>query len=70
MLAATDFFTVELWALRELVRYHLLFVIKLATREVKIAGLVPEPSQSWMMQAARSLIDRGQASQFHSFLNS
>jgi hypothetical protein len=50
VLAATDFFTVELWTKRGLVRYRVFFVIKLATREVKIAGLVTEPSQSWMMQ--------------------
>ena len=43
VLAATDFFTVELWTGRGLIRYHVLFVIRLATREVQIAGLVPEP---------------------------
>ena len=57
VLAATDFFTVELWTARGLVRYHVLFVIKLATREVKIAGHVPEPSESWMLQVARNLVD-------------
>lgn len=45
VLAATDFFTVELWTARGLIRYPVLFLIKLATREVHIAGLVPEPSQ-------------------------
>jgi hypothetical protein len=30
VLAATDFFTEELWTGRGLVRYHVLFVIKLA----------------------------------------
>lgn len=49
VLAATDFFTVERWIKRGLVRCHMLFVIKLATREVKIAGLVPEPGKSWML---------------------
>ena len=57
VLAATDFFTVKLWTARGLIRYHVLFVIKLATREVHIAGLVPEASQSWMLQVARNLID-------------
>ena len=57
VLAATDFFTVEVWTGRGLVRYHVLFVIRLATREVQIAGLVPEPNESWMLQAARNLID-------------
>ena len=41
VLAATDFFTVELWTARGLIRYHVLFVIRLATREVQIAGMVP-----------------------------
>ena len=50
VLAATDFFTMELWTAKGLIRYHVLFVIKLATREVKIAGLVPEPSESWMLR--------------------
>jgi hypothetical protein len=41
VLAATDFFTVELWTGRGLIRYHVWFVIRLATREVQLAGLVP-----------------------------
>ena len=57
VLAATDFFTVELWTATGLIRYHVLFVIRLATREVHIAGLVPEPSESWMLQVGRNLID-------------
>ena len=57
VLAATDFFTVELWTARGLIRYHVLFVIKLATREGHIAGLVPEPSGAWMLQVGRNLID-------------
>ena len=57
VLAATDFFTVELWTGRGLVRYHVLFVLKLATREVQIAGLVPEPNEAWMQQVARNLTD-------------
>jgi hypothetical protein len=57
VLAATDFFKVELWTGRGLVRYHVYFVIQLATREVHIAGLVPGPNEAWMKQAARNLID-------------
>ena len=57
VLAATDFFTVEVWTGRGLVRYHVLFVIKLATRAVQIAGVVPEPTESWMLQIARNLLD-------------
>ena len=55
MLAATDFFTVELWTAKGLIRYHVLFVIRLATREVQLAGIVPEPDETWMKQIARNL---------------
>jgi putative transposase len=57
VIAATDFFTVEVWTLGGLVRYHVLFVIKLATRKVEIAGIVPEPNGIWMKQIARNLTD-------------
>src|SRR6202453_1126309 len=57
VLAATDFFTVEVWTGRGLVRYHVLFVIQLATRAVEIADVVPEPTESWMLQIARNLLD-------------
>lgn len=57
VLAATDFFTTEVWTARGLVRYHVLFVIRLATREVKIVGIVPEPCGEWMKQIARNLTD-------------
>lgn len=57
VLAATDFFTVELWTATGLIRYHVLFVIHLASREVQIAGIVPEPNKNWMKQVARNLTD-------------
>jgi putative transposase len=56
-LAATDFFTVEVWTPVGLVRYHVLFVIRLMTREIHFAGIVPEPSGTWMLQMARNLTD-------------
>jgi len=34
-----------------------LFVIQLATRAVEIAGVVPEPAKSWMLQVARNLVE-------------
>jgi len=43
VIAATDFFTTEVWTVHGLVRYHVLFVIRLVTREVRITGIVPEP---------------------------
>ncbi len=50
VMGATDFFTVEVWTLHGLVRYHVLFVIRLSTRKVHIAGIVPEPDCVWMKQ--------------------
>jgi hypothetical protein len=40
---------------QEVIAY--LFVIRLATREVQIAGIVPEPNERWMNQMARNLTD-------------
>ncbi len=57
VLAAADFFSVEVWTVLGLVRYHVFFVIRLATREVHIAGIVPEPDGLWMKQVARNLTD-------------
>jgi transposase InsO family protein len=57
VIAASDMFTVELWLGRTLVRYHVLFAIELATRRVKILGIIPEPYGSWMEQIARNATD-------------
>jgi len=57
VLAAADFFTVEVWTAVGLVRYHVFFAIRLATREVQIAGIIPEPNGAWMKQRARNLSD-------------
>ena len=57
VLAAADIFSVEVWTALGLVRYHVFFVIRLATREVTIAGITPEPSGPWMKQMARNLTD-------------
>ena len=55
VLAATDFFTAEVWTLRGLVTYYVLFVMHVATRRVHIAGLTPFPHEPWMTQVARNL---------------
>ena len=57
VLAAADFFTVEVWTPRGLVTYYVLFVIHLATRRVCIAGATPTPNGAFMMQIARNLTD-------------
>jgi len=50
VLAAADFFTVEVWGPRGLVTFHVFVVIELATRRVEIAGITPGPNEAWMMQ--------------------
>ncbi|MBM4320426.1 MAG: transposase family protein, partial [Deltaproteobacteria bacterium] len=40
-----------------LVRCSVLFVMKLKTRTVEIAGITSQPSEVWMMQVARNLTD-------------
>ena len=40
-----------------LVRYVVLFVIKLKTRTVEIAGITSQPNGNWMTQVARNLTD-------------
>jgi transposase InsO family protein len=56
-IAATDFFTVEVLTPRGLVTNYILFVIDLASRTVKIAGITSHPNEAWMMQMARNLTD-------------
>ena len=55
VLAATDFFTTEVWTPRGLVTYYILFVMHVATRRVHIAGLTRFPNERWMTQVARNL---------------
>lgn len=55
VLAATDFFTTEVWTVSGLVTYYVLFVMHVATRRVQIAGLTPFPTEPWMTQIARNL---------------
>ena len=40
-----------------LVTYYVLFVMKLATRRVQIAGITPYPTTAFMQQCARQLTD-------------
>jgi putative transposase len=56
-IAATDFFTVEVFTLRGLVTHYVLFILDLASRTVKIAGITPHPHEAWMVQMVRNLTD-------------
>ena len=57
VLAATDFFTVEVATWHGLVTYYVLVVMELATRRVYIAGITPHPTAAFMQQCARQLTD-------------
>lgn len=55
LLAATDFFTAEVWTAFGLTTYYILFFIRLGTREIHVAGLTAHPNEQWMTQMARNL---------------
>jgi putative transposase len=57
VLAATDFFTVEVATWHGLVTYYVLVVMELSTRRVQIAGITPHPTAAFMQQCARQLTD-------------
>ena len=55
VLAGTDFFTMEVFTLKGLVTYYVLFFIQLETRRVCLAGITPYLDQQWMEQQARNV---------------
>ena len=57
VIAAADFFTVDVWTKRGLVTHYVFFVIHHATRMVEIAGVTPNPGGNFMAQVARNLTD-------------
>ena len=57
VLAAADFFTVEVWTPRGLTRFTVLVLIELATRRVHIAGISAEPDGPWVTQLMRNATD-------------
>src|SRR5215475_7610609 len=57
VLAATDFFTVEVATWYGLVTYYVLVVMELSTRRVHVAGITPHPTAAFMQQCARQLTD-------------
>src|SRR6266849_8796244 len=59
VLAGTDFFTVEVFTLRGLVTYYVLFFIHLESRKVDIAGITVHPNEQWMQQMARNVTMEG-----------
>jgi transposase InsO family protein len=57
VLAAADFFTVEVWTGSGLTRFAVLFIIELSTRRIEIAGIASEPDAAWMSQVSRNVTD-------------
>lgn len=56
-IAAADFFTVEAWTLGGLARFHVFFVIELATRRVRIVGMTDQPCGEWFRRMSLPLVD-------------
>ncbi|MEE9392314.1 MAG: integrase core domain-containing protein [Planctomycetota bacterium] len=54
-LAASDFFSTEVWTPKGIVTIYALFIIKLETRRVHIVGSTPHPDNHFMKQAALDL---------------
>ena len=54
-MAGTDFFTTEVLTNGGLLTVYVLFVIRLASREVHVAGATPHPDEAWMKQMERNL---------------
>src|ERR1700681_2035453 len=48
-MAASDFFTVEVWSRHGLITHYVLFVIELATRRVVICGITTNPNEVWSL---------------------
>ena len=57
VLAAADFFTVDVWTSCGLTRFAVLFIIDLSTRRIHIAGSRRNPTAAWMSQISRNLTD-------------
>ncbi|MFT7618890.1 MAG: putative transposase [Planctomycetota bacterium] len=54
-MAASDFFTTEVWTAKGLVTIYTLFVINLQSRRVHVVGSTPHPNRVFMKQAALDL---------------
>ena len=57
VLAATDFFTVEVATWHGLVTYYVLFIMEVATRRVSVAGITARPTAAFMQPCTRQLTD-------------
>lgn len=55
VLAAADFFTAEVWTAGGLTTYYVLVFMRIAPRQICIAGFTPWPEVGWMRQMARNM---------------
>jgi len=55
VLAAVDFFTVEVWTSAGLITYYVLTFMRVASRKVWVAGITTSPDSRWMGQMARNV---------------
>jgi putative transposase len=55
VLLVTAFFTPEVWTWCRLVACDVLFFVRIATREVHIAGVTPHPDKRWMRLIASNV---------------
>ena len=55
VIAACDFFTAEVITPAGLITDYVLFFIHLGSRSIHIAGVTPNPNESWMNQIARNV---------------
>ena len=56
-IASCDFFNVEVLTMRGSVWFQVFFVMRIASREVEVAGISPNINGDWMLQMARNLTD-------------
>jgi putative transposase len=55
-IVGADFFTTEVWTWRGLVTSYTVFVMDLASRQVRLVGSTPHPDDLFMDQVGRALI--------------
>ncbi len=58
-LASVDFFTAEVWTAAGLMTYYVLVFMRIAPRQICIAGITLAPDGEWMKQMARNMTMAG-----------
>ena len=54
-LASVDFFTAEVWTAAGLMTYYVLVFMRIAPRQIRIAGSTLPPTEEWMKRMARNV---------------